>query len=236
MSTKKRVLIKLTGELFLSHDKKRLTADVFTTLISDLKELHLTHDIGMVIGGGNFFRGNQHGKALGLTASAGHQIGMLATMMNGLIIKDLLEQHGFLVSLFSALTCPEVGESITSQALHEALGAGRILVFVGGTGNPFFTTDTSAILRGLQMGAQEVWKGTSVDGVYSDDPAKTADVTLLPKLSYQQVLKKRYGIMDATAFALAAEHCIPMRIFNIFVPGALMRAGRGEDIGTCITS
>lgn len=234
MSTKKRVLLKLTGELLLSEDKKQLTAFTLNNLIRQLKELHSTHDFGIVIGGGNFFRGNQHGKALGLSAAAGHQVGMLATMMNGIIIKDLLEQQGLQTTLFSALTCPEIGSSITTQSIDNALQQGKILLFTGGTGNPFFTTDTSAILRGLQIKADEVWKGTHVDGVYSADPKKDPHAVLLSTVSYKEALEHRYGIMDATAFALAYEHRMLIRIFNIFTPHALKRASQEPHFGTRI--
>lgn len=235
MSTRRRVLLKLTGEVLLSQDKKSLTASVLNTIIMQIKKLHATYDFGIVIGGGNFFRGNQHGRLLGLTASAGHNVGMLATMMNGIIIKDLFEQHGLKTVLLSALPCSEIGSPITTQAITDALNQARIIVFMGGTGNPFFTTDTSAILRGLQMNADEIWKGTLVDGVYSSDPKKDPQAILLHTVSYQETLEHRYGIMDLTAFALASEHKMPIRIFNIFAADALQRVVEESGFGTRIS-
>lgn len=233
MDTKKRILIKITGTVFLNRENS-LSVDLFKQIAQQIKQLHATHQFGIVIGGGNFFRGNEHGKRLGLNPSIGHQIGMLATMMNGLMVKDILEQQDLGVSLFCAVPSPEVGAPITHQDIMEALVHNRILIFTGGTGNPFFTTDTTAVLRALQMQADELWKGTRVDGIYSSDPKKDTQAQLLKKVTYRQALQQNLGIMDATAFALAQDHKQKIRVFSIFEPDALLQAAKSPHFGSLI--
>lgn len=233
MGNKKRILLKLTGEVFLdSH--KILSPITINNVIEQIKKLHATHQFGIVIGGGNFFRGNNQGKALGMTPSVGHQTGMIATMMNGLILKDLLEQHGLDAALLCAISCPEVGESISHQNINTALSHDRTIIFTGGTGNPFFTNDTNAIIRGLQIEAAEIWKATNVGGVYNTDPRHNPDAALLKKISFSQAITERYGIMDPTAFVLAEQYRQQIRVFNIFTPDALMQAARDTSFGTTI--
>lgn len=231
---KKRVLLKLTGELLLSSDKKGLSADMMSTVIAQIKALRATHQFGIVLGGGNFFRGSVQGALLGITASVGHHVGMLATMMNGLIVKDLFEQQGFSVSLFSALSCPEIGLSTSQQSIDTALSLDHILLFAGGTGNPFFTTDTNAVLRSLQMQTKDIWKGTNVDGVYDADPRKNSNAQLLKEVSYSDALQNRLGIMDATAFAMAQQYDQEIRVFNIFTPDALLSVAKDTHFGSVI--
>ncbi|MCX5922563.1 MAG: UMP kinase [Candidatus Dependentiae bacterium] len=234
MHTKQRILLKLTGEIFLSSDKKSLDAANINALIEQIKTLRATHQFGIVVGGGNFFRGNIQGTALGMTAPVGHQVGMLATMMNGLILKDLLEQQDMPTSLLCAISCPEVGTPISQQTIENALHKDHTLVFTGGTGNPFFTTDTNAVLRSLQINAAAIWKGTNIDGVYDANPRTVAHAQLLKKVSYADALQKRLGIMDATAFALAQQHNQTIRVFNIFTPDALLQATNNQDFGSVI--
>ncbi len=231
---KKRILLKLTGEILFARDKSALSATKLNQVIDQIKKLASTHQFGIVVGGGNFFRGRQHGKKLGMTASVGHQVGMLATMMNGLILKDLFEQRNMHTSLFCAIPCPEIGAPTSQQAILSAMKREDMMVFTGGTGNPFFTTDTNAVLRGLQIEADEVWKGTSVDGVYDADPAKNSDAKLLREVTYKQALDMKLGIMDATAFALAGEHKQIIRVFNIFKKDALINAAKKKDFGSII--
>jgi len=231
---KKRVLLKLTGELLLSPDKKGLSADMLNAVIAQIKILSETHQFGIVLGGGNFFRGSVQGTLLGITASVGHHVGMLATMMNGLLVKDLFEQQGFEVSLFSALSCPEIGLSTSQQSIDAALQRDQILLFAGGTGNPFFTTDTNAVLRSLQMQTADIWKGTNVDGVYDADPRKSPHAKLLKAVSYADALRQRLGIMDATAFAMAQQYNQEIRVFNIFTPGSLLSVAADSNFGSVI--
>ena len=187
-----------------------------------------------MVGGGNFFRGNEHGKRMGITRAVGHQIGIIGTLMNGLMIKDLLEQQGLKTSLLTALTCPEVGAPTSDQAIHNALNRGDTIVFAGGTGNPFFSTDTTAVLRGLQINADQVWKGSHIDGVYSADPKKDPSAHLLNDITFKYALENRLGIMDATAFTLAAENKQTIRVFSVFAENALIKAAESLNFGSTI--
>jgi len=234
MQNRKKILLKITGEIFFERTTKKLSASAIKDLANQIKQLESTHQFGIVVGGGNFFRGTQHGVALGMTPSVGHQVGMLATMMNGLILKDLFEQHGLSTSLFCAIPCPEVGSPISQQAIASALQKNNTLIFIGGTGNPFFTTDTNAVLRGLQIEASEIWKGTNVDGIYDTDPRKHENATLIKRVSYTDALTQNLGIMDAPAFALARQHGLSIRVFNIFTPDALITAAHNTDFGSLL--
>jgi len=234
MARKKRILLKLTGKILENPKNGQLTSTLLKNLILQIKQLSTTHQFGIVIGGGNLFRGHQHGNQLGLTQTAGHQVGMLATTMNGIIIKDLLDQHEIPNTLFCAFSCPQMATTISHQSLTHALNQEHILIFSGGTGNPFFTTDTNAILRGLQIKAEEVWKGTGVDGIYNDDPKKNKNATLLSTIAYQEALAKQFGIMDTAAYALGSTHKQPIRVFNIFSTNALLKAAQDKNFGSTI--
>jgi uridylate kinase len=232
--SKKRILLKLTGEIFIEGARASLTAERALAIITQLKELHATHDFGIVIGGGNFFRGSQHGKMLGLRPAISHQIGMLGTMMNGLMFKELCEQQEIAADIFCAMPSPEVGQPIAHQTIMEGIAQRKLLIFTGGTGNPFFTTDTTAILRALQMGAQEVWKGTMVDGIYTADPAKDPAAQKLSRVTYAMAITQKLGIMDLTAYAMAERYTIPVRIFNIFAPNALQHVAHDPQFGSIL--
>lgn len=235
MNNRKKILLKLTGEIFLDRETKSLSAEAINSVIMQIKKLNHTHQFGIVVGGGNFFRGNEHGKRLGITPSVGHQIGMLATLMNGLILKDLLEQQGLHAALLCAMPAPEIGEAISQQNINHALDHDCTIIFAGGTGNPFFTTDTNAILRSLQIGAAEVWKGTSIDGVYDADPKTNPHAKRLRMVRYCDALEKKLGIMDLTAYAMAEQYDKPVRVFNIFEENALIQAAQNKEFGSIIT-
>lgn len=234
MNSRIRILLKLTGNIFLDPATKKLSPTMVNAVIAQLKTLHPRYQFGIVVGGGNFFRGKDQGTTLGMTQAVGHQVGMLATMMNGLILKDLLEQQGLATTLFCAVQSAEVGNPISQQTINTALEKGNTLIFSGGTGNPFFTTDTNAILRSLQISAAQVWKGTDVDGIYEADPHAHANAPLLKKVSYAQALEQRLAIMDATAYALASQYRQTVRIFNIFAPQALLKAANDETFGSTL--
>lgn len=236
MNEKKRILLKLTGEAFLSPEDQTLSAANINSIVAQIKQLSDTHQFGIVVGGGNFFRGRVHGKRLGMTPSVGHQVGMLSTMMNGLIIKDLLEQHGLTTAIFCAITCPQVGSPVAQQTIDAAVGRGQTTIFTGGTGNPFFTTDTTAVLRGLQIHADQIWKGTKVNGVYTADPTKDPHAQLLKKVTYRKALDMQLGIMDSTALALAQAHDQVIRVFDIFQDNALLKATEDASFGSTITT
>jgi len=233
---KKKILLKITGEVLAKPESKQLDPTIVIDLAQQIKELSDSHYIGIVIGGGNFFRGSRQGAELGLTPAVGHQIGMLATMMNGLIVKDLFEQVGLASSLFCAVPSPEIGAPISDQAIKSALAKNNCVIFSGGTGNPFFSTDTTGVLRGLQLDADEVWKATDVDGIYDCDPATHRDAQLLRTISYAKMLQDRIKIMDSAAIALAQQHDLKIRVFNVFEQNALLKAANDESFGSTVTS
>ena len=234
MSTIKIILLKLTGEILFDPIHHMLDSTLIRTIAKQIKTLNNSHYFGIVIGGGNFFRGTKHGTWLGINPSVGHQIGMLATMMNGLIVKDLFDQEGIPSSLFCAVPSPEVGVPISDQGIKAALSKGHCLIFSGGTGNPFFSTDTTSVVRALQIQAHEVWKGTNVDGIYTADPHKNPNAQLIPHISYDKVLMQNLGIMDGPAIALAKTHILPLRVFNIFKENALITAATDESFGSVV--
>lgn len=231
---KKKVLLKLTGELFLDKENQTVTSMHIDSIITQIKNMQKNYQFGIVIGGGNFFRGKIQGDALGLYPSISHQIGMLSTMMNGLIIYDRCTKQNVQSTIFCAIASPEIGTLITPQTIADALKHETLPIFTGGTGNPFFTTDTAAILRALEMGADEVWKGTTIDGIYTADPAKNRDAKKIEQISYADALEKKLGIMDITAYAMAQEHNMQVRVFDIFTPDALRIAAENPKFGSTI--
>lgn len=232
MNQKKRVVLKLTGEV-LQHTPKGLDSSHLESIAKQVKKLLPTIQFSIVMGGGNFFRGAQ-GAEIHISEQTGHAVGMLATMMNGLIIQDVFEGIGITTALFSALECTSVGYELSPQNIRNALSTKECLIFSGGTGNPYFTTDTTAVLRALQVGAVELWKGTKVDGIYSKDPLKDASAEVLKKVTFKDAIKDRLAIMDMSAFVLAEEHKVRMRIFNIFTENALIQAASTPEFGSTI--
>ncbi len=223
-----RILLKLTGNIL--DDGPTLLENI----AAQLQQLE-DYTFGIVIGGGNFFRGARQSKKLHITEQTGHSVGMLATLMNGLIIQDIFEHAGISTTLFSAIVCPEVGLSISPQGLQRALKESRCLIFGGGTGSPYFSTDTSAVIRALQIQASSLWKATKVDGIYSADPYEDPSAKMLKHVSYHQAREKDLGIMDATAFVLAQEHNLPIRVFNIFSDNALIHAAKDPAYGSLVS-
>lgn len=230
---KKRILLKLTGAIFGTPEKP-FSATTVTSLIGQIKELQSTHQFGIVIGGGNLFRGSKQGKELALAPESAHYVGMLATIMNGLIFQDLSEKQAVHTTLFSALHCPQIAKTIQQQTIKRALADGKTIIFSGGTGNPFFTTDTNAVLRSLQIVADEIWKGTSVDGIYTKDPAIYQDAQPLKTVTFAKAIEQKLGIMDLTAYSMAQEHKQKIRVFNIFSHNALLHAAQNSNFGSVI--
>ena len=222
------ILLKLTGNVL---DKGPALLE---NIAAQIKQLDQT--FGIVIGGGNFFRGARQSKELHISEHTGHKIGMLATIMNGLIIQDIFEQAGITTTLFSALPCETVALPISPQGLHKALRDSHCVIFSGGTGNPYFSTDTTAVVRALQMKAKQIWKATKVEGIYSADPQKDTTAELLKNVTYQQALEQDLGIMDATAFALAKDHDLELRVFNIFSDNALIQAAQDPHFGSRVSA
>jgi len=229
----KAILIKLTGEIFGNDEKHHQPSTAFQ-VVDQIAHLHQEYQIGIVIGGGNYFRGSKQGTQLGLAPWYAHTIGMLATAMNGLALANLLEKKGVPTTLFSAFECPQAGKSITPESVGCALDKKRCLVFSGGTGNPFFTTDTTAILRALEIGAMTVWKAGPANGVYDSDPKMNKSARLMPDVTYAKALELKLQIMDMSALALAADHGINVRVFDVFESDSLIKAAQNPQFGSLI--
>ena len=187
-SNKKKILLKLSGTILVDKQTGDPSVTLLHHVLDQIITLQPSHQFSVVIGGGNIFRGKQNGKSLALSDTAAHQIGMLATITNGLLIREICMQKQIDALLFSAIDIPSIAHSIDIQSLRTACNNNQLIIFSGGTGNPFFTTDTTAIVRALQIGAIEVWKGTNVDGVYTDDPAHNRDAKVIKKMLYADAL------------------------------------------------
>ncbi len=237
MATKpeyQRVLLKLSGEALMGEHQFGIDPNIVKRIAQEVKELH-DHgvEVAMVIGGGNIFRGASLSQE-GLHRVTGDHMGMLATVINALALQDAMESHGLHVRVMSALPIHNVCEDFIRRRALRHLEKGRIVIFAAGTGNPFFTTDTAASLRGIEIGANVVIKGTKVDGVYSSDPVKDPDAVLYEKLSYDEVIRESLEVMDTTAIVLCRDNKIPIRVFNMNKQGALMRVIMGENEGTLV--
>lgn len=197
--------------------------------------VHAEVQVAVVIGGGNIFRGME-GREQGLDEAQAHYMGMLATVINALALQNALEQIGVPTRVQSAIEMQRVCEPFIRRRAIRHLEKGRVVIFAAGTGNPFFTTDTAATLRAIEIGADLLLKGTRVDGIYTADPEKDATAQRLTRISYQEALERRLEVMDLTAFTLSQEHRLPMAVFNINEPGALFRIVAGENVGTIVTS
>jgi uridylate kinase len=230
----RRLLLKLSGEALMGDDAYGVNREVMSRIVGELREVTATGvELALVVGGGNFFRGVSVG-AQGMERAQADYMGMLATVMNGLALQDALSKAGVPVAVLSGLAVKGVVEGYSRHAALAHLAAGRVVVFAGGTGNPFFTTDTAACLRGLEIGADMVLKATKVDGVYDRDPKKHADAVRYERVTYDEALAKRLGVMDATAIALCREQNLPLRVFSINKPGSLLRVVLGENEGTLV--
>ncbi|MFT4939219.1 MAG: uridylate kinase [Paraglaciecola sp.] len=233
-SAYRRILLKLSGEALMGEEGFGIDPKVLERMALEIKELvELGIQVGLVIGGGNLFRGEGLAKA-GMNRVVGDHMGMLATVMNGLAMRDALHRAFVNARLMSAIPLNGVCDSYNWAEAISSLKSGRVVIFAAGTGNPFFTTDSAACLRGIEIEAEVVLKGTKVDGVYSDDPVKNPQAVLLKNVSYAEVLEKELKVMDLAAFTLARDHSIPIRVFNMNKPGCLRAIVLGEDEGTLI--
>lgn len=211
-----------------------IDSDILNRLASEIKELSdFGVQVGLVVGGGNILRGADKASQ-GLDRVTSDQMGMLATVINALAMQDALEHQGLQARVMSALKINQVCEDYIRRRAVRHLEKGRIVIFAAGTGNPFFTTDSAASLRAIEINAELMIKATKVKGVYSADPAKNKDAVFYPRLSYDEALDQRLNVMDTTALVLCRDNNIPMRVMNIFEQGAVMRLMKGEDIGSLI--
>lgn len=231
----RRILLKLSGEALMGDEAFGIDAKVLDRMAQEIKEiLELGVQVGLVIGGGNLFRGEGLAKA-GMNRVVGDHMGMLATVMNGLAMRDALHRTYVNARLMSAIELAGVCDSYNWAEAISLLKSGRVVIFSAGTGNPFFTTDSAACLRGIEIEADVVLKATKVDGVYTEDPVKNPDAVKYDQLDYADVLKNELKVMDLAAFTLARDHKLPIRVFNMNKPGALKAVIMGEDEGTLIT-
>jgi len=232
--TYQRILLKLSGEALMGDGDYGIDPGVISRVSGEIKAL--VDDgiqVGLVIGGGNIFRGAGLAQN-GIDRVTGDHMGMLATLMNSLAMQDALEHHGMQARVMSALSINEVCEDYIRRRAVRHLEKGRVVIFAAGTGNPFFTTDSAASLRAIEIGADIMLKATKVDGVYSSDPVKNPDAKLYSSLTYDEVLGSKLAVMDATAIVMCRDQDMPLRVFNMNKPGALMRVIKGEDEGTLV--
>ncbi len=231
----RRVVLKLSGEAFADPE---MQCGIDPTIVSRVAEEisgvhHEGYEIGIVVGGGNIFRGVSAAAGTMDRASADY-MGMLATVINALALRDALEHAGSPTRVQTAISIQQVAEPYIRLRAIRHLEKGRIVVFGGGTGNPFFTTDTTAALRGAEIGAAAILKGTKVDGVYDADPTTTPGAHLLGDVTYMEAIQRQLGVMDATAITMCMENHLPIRVFNMNRPGEIAGAVRGEDVGTLV--
>jgi uridylate kinase len=230
----KRVLLKLSGEALMGDDAFGINRATIMRMTEEVSEVvAMGVQLAIVIGGGNIFRGVAPG-AQGMDRATADYMGMMATVMNALALQDALKHRGVDARDQSALNIEQVVEPYIRPKALRYLEEGKVVVFAAGTGNPFFTTDTAASLRGAEIGAEIVLKATKVDGIYSADPNKDASATRYNRISFDEVINRRLEVMDATAFALCRDQKLPIRVFSINKPGALKRAVSGEDEGTLV--
>ncbi len=230
-----RILLKLSGEALLGVEDYGIDPNVLTRIATEIRELQdLGVQIGVVIGGGNIFRGAGLARA-GMDRVTGDHMGMLATMINALALQDGLEQLGSTARVMSALQMHQISEDYIRRRAVRHLEKGRVTIFAAGTGNPFFTTDTAAALRAIEIGADILVKATKVNGVFSSDPMKYPDAKRYERISFDKVLTEKLNVMDATAIVMCRDNNLPIRVFDLSVPKALSRLVNGEEIGTLVT-
>lgn len=230
----KRVLLKLSGEALMGDDAFGINRATIERMVADIAEVvGLGTQLAVVIGGGNIFRGVAGGAA-GMDRATADYMGMLATMMNALALQDAMRHAGIVARVQSALRMDQVVEPYIRPRAIRQLEEGKVVIFAAGTGNPFFTTDTAAALRGSEVGAEVVLKATKVDGVYSADPKKDPSATRYTTISFDEAISRNLQVMGATAFALCRDQKLPIRVFSINKPGALKRIVLGEDEGTLV--
>ena len=232
-----RVLLKLSGEVLCAGPTgKSIEPETLKGISEELAEVHGSGcQIGIVIGGGNIYRGLK-GSAMGMDRTAADHMGMLATVVNGIALQDGLEKVGVDTRVMSALEIKAVCEPYIRRRAVRHLEKGRVVIFVAGTGNPYFSTDTAAALRAMEIRAEVLCKATKVEGIYDKDPVRYDDAKMVPRLSYDRFLMERVGVMDATAVALCRDNDLPIRVFKLTEPGNIKRVVMGEDVGSLVTA
>lgn len=230
----KRILLKLSGEALMGDADYGIEPGVISRFAKEISELNAQGvELGIVIGGGNIFRGAGLA-ASGMDRVSADHMGMLATVLNALALQDALERNGTFCRVMSAIRIHEVCEDYLRRRAIRHLEKGRVVIFAAGTGNPFFTTDSAASLRAVEINADLMLKATQVDGVYDDDPRKNANATRYTHLSYDEVINNRLAVMDTTAVVMCQEQQMPLRVFDVHTPGNLTKIVYGQDVGTLV--
>lgn len=229
------VLLKLSGEALLGIQKHGIDAEMCASLAQDVKEIRsLGVKVALVVGGGNIFRGQVESKRFGLDRSVADYMGMLATVLNGLALQNALEQNGVPTRVMTAISMSEIAEPYIRRRALRHLEKERVIIFVAGTGNPYFTTDTAAALRAKEINADVILKATKVDGVYSADPKKVKTAKKFKTIKFMDALKKNLKVMDSTAFSLCMDNDMPIVVFDLLKKGNIKRVVLGENIGTIV--
>lgn len=232
----KKILLKLSGEALMGDQEFGISSDVIASYAKQIKEIvDLGVEVSIVIGGGNIFRGIS-GAAQGVDRVTGDHMGMLATVINSLALQNSIEKLGVPTRVQTAIEMPKIAEPFIKRRAQRHLEKGRVVIFGAGTGNPYFTTDTAAALRAIEMETDVVIKATKVDGIYDKDPLKFADAKKYEKVTYNEVLAKDLKVMDATAISLCRENKLPIIVFNSLIEGNLKRVIMGENIGTTVVA
>ncbi len=233
----KRILLKLSGEVLVGSQSYGIDTKVAIAVAKEIKTVHdLGVEIAVVIGGGNIFRGVSE-SAGNMDRAAADYIGMLATVMNAVVLQDALEQLGVYTRVMSAINIPQLAEPFIRRRAVRHLEKKRVVIFAAGTGNPYFTTDSAAALRALEIQAEAILKGTKVDGIYSADPVKVKDATKFDKITFQEVLEKQLKVMDASAISLCMDNTLPIMVFNMQKSENIVKAVCGDlSIGTLVTN
>src|SRR3989338_7149191 len=231
----KRILLKLSGEALLGAKQHGIDAETCASFAAQIKEVRdLGVEVALVVGGGNIFRGHVESKRFGLDQSVGDYMGMLATVLNGLALQNALEQIGVPTRVMTAIQMAAIAEPYIRRRAMRHLEKERVVIFVAGTGNPYFTTDTAAALRAKELDSDVILKATKVDGIYSADPVKDKSATKFSKIKFIDALKKNLKVMDATAISMCMEYEMPIVVFNLLKPGNIKKVVLGEQIGTVV--
>ncbi len=231
----KRILLKFSGEALMGSSDFGLDADTLKLVVSQVKNLRdLGVEVAIVVGGGNIFRGAQI-QGAGIQRTTGDHMGMMATVMNALALRDVIESMGMTSQILSAMPIDGISDGFSANSAKKQLSKGEVVIFAAGTGSPFFTTDTAAALRGIEVEAEIVLKATKVDGIYTADPMKDTSATRYTFLTYDDVIQKNLQVMDMTAFVLCRDHKMPIRVFDMFKDDAVIRIVKGENEGTLVS-
>ena len=232
----RRIVVKLSGESLSGPDNYGIHAQTIQSIAHEIKEVQdLGCEVALIVGGGNIFRGARQ-QGLDIDRATGDYMGMLATVLNGLALQDALEKAGCHTRLMSAIEMHQVAEPFIRRRATRHLEKGRVVIFAAGTGNPYFSTDTAAALRAMEIKAQVILKATRVDGIYDADPEKVADAKMFEQITYLDVLQKGLSVMDSTAISLCMDNKMPIVVFNMNVPGNLKRVVVGERVGSTVTA